>query len=110
VYSVTWTIATNNITGVEVTSAKSEYEIVMYPNPVVDKFNLSYSLPKESQVSIFVSDINGKRVKKLVNEKQHPGKHLYDLNTSDLNMNASGVYILNLFINGIQVTEKLIRP
>lgn len=109
VYSVTWTITNNNFTGIEVTSAKAEYEISMYPNPITDHFNLSYSLPKDSQVSISFSDISGKRVKKLVNEKQHPGKHTYQLQASDLNMNASGIYYLNLTINGIQVVEKLLR-
>ena len=110
VYSVTWTISSNSITGIEVSSAKAEYEISVYPNPVIDVLNLSYSLSKDSQVSVSFSDITGKRTRKLVDEKQHAGKHLYQVKASDLNMNASGLYYMDLTINGIKVVEKLVRP
>lgn len=106
---ITWTITSNNVTGVEVTSSKEEYDVMAYPNPVLDHFNFEYSLPKNSQVQVSVLDANGKRLRKLVDEKQLPGKHSYDIRAADAGMNAAGIYYITLNINGIKIIDKIFR-
>lgn len=108
VYTVTWTIRKNNVTDVEVTSAVSEYEIDIYPNPVAEWLNVSYSLPRTSQVTVRVIDSAGKIVRSFAHEQQLPGKHEYRINHPELNMDKPGIYYLTIDINGVQITERLI--
>jgi hypothetical protein len=109
VYEVTWSVNTDNITGIEISSVRSEYEIEIYPNPVADQLTVSYSLPKNAMVNIELIGADGKRVKTLANEKQAPGTHTYSLPSDQLNMNTSGLYYLVLSVDGSKLVEKLIR-
>lgn len=110
VYEVMWTVhADNVVTGVEIESVRSEYEVEIYPNPVADELNISYTLPRNANVSIELMSAEGKRVQKLVDEKQLPGTHTYSLPSSHLNMNTAGLYYLRLNVDGSMLVEKLIR-
>lgn len=108
-YEITWTIDTDNITGIEVNSVRSEYEIEIYPNPVSDQLTVSYTLPRSAMVNIGLINAEGKQIKTLANERQAPGTHTYSVPSSQLNMNTSGLYYLTLSVDGSRMVEKLIR-
>jgi hypothetical protein len=109
VYEITWSVYTDNITGIEVQSVRSEYEIKIYPNPVAEALTISYSLPRNAAVEIELVNAEGKRVKTLADEKQKPGTHSYLLPSRELNMNTPGLYYLRLSVDGATLVEKLIR-
>jgi hypothetical protein len=109
VYEVTWTVDTDNITGIEIHSARAEYEIEIYPNPVTDQLTLSYTLPKNATVDINLMSADGKQLKTIARENQKPGTHTYTIPASQLNMNTSGLYYLRLNVDGSTIVEKLIR-
>jgi hypothetical protein len=109
VSEIIWSVTTDNITGIEITSVRSEYEIEIYPNPVADQLTVSYTLPRNAMVNIELIGADGKRVNTIANEKQTPGTHTYSLPSNQLNMNTSGFYYLVLSVDGSKLVEKLIR-
>jgi hypothetical protein len=109
IYEITWTVYTDNVTGVEIQAVRSEYEIKIYPNPVAEALTISYSLPRNAAVEIELLNAEGKSVKMLADEKQRPGTHSYSLRSSELNMSTSGLYYLRLSVDGATLVEKLIR-
>jgi hypothetical protein len=109
IYEVTWTVDTDNVTGVEIHSARAEYEIEIFPNPVTDQLNVSYTLSKNADVNIDLTGSDGKQLKTLVDEHQKPGTYTYSFQPGQVNMNTSGLYYLTLRINGSTLVEKLIR-
>ncbi len=109
VFEIIWSVNTDNVTGVEITSVRSEYEIEIYPNPVADQLNVSYTLPRNAMVNIELIGADGKRVNTIANENQTPGTHTYSIPSNQLNMNTSGLYYLVLRVDGSKLVEKLIR-
>jgi len=78
----------------------NEYTLYQnYPNPFNPITIIKYDLPKASDVSLFIFDILGRKVKELVNTGQQPGRYEVRFNASNF---ASGVYIYQL------ITEKYI--
>lgn len=65
-----------------------------YPNPFNPSTTISYSLPSNSNVTVSIFDINGRKVAELINNSsQSAGKHLINFNASNL---ASGVYLYKI--------------
>ena len=84
-----------------VSSAKSEDNPVLpnyslaqnYPNPANPSTTISFSIGKESMVSLIIYDVLGRELKKLVNEVKTAGKYSMNVNTSSW---TSGVYFYSL--------------
>jgi len=76
-----------------------------YPNPFNATTTISFSIPHKEHVLINLFDINGKKVKTLLDEKRNSGN--YNL-TFSLNDIASGVYLYNLKAGKTSITKKLI--
>ncbi len=64
-----------------------------YPNPASDRTTFTYSLPGDSQISLALYDMTGKKVMNLVNERQCLGTHVL---TTDLSTLNSGLYLCRL--------------
>ncbi len=64
-----------------------------YPNPFNPSTVITYSIPKESQVTLKIYNILGQEVKTLVNDSKMPGKYTVNFNASSL---SSGVYFYAL--------------
>ncbi len=82
------------------------HNVKVSPNPFTGKTNITYSLPKPSQVELIIIDITGKELIKLVNEKQSKGTQTAVLNASKLN---NGIYFYKLKIGDKLQEGKLIR-
>ncbi len=65
------------------------FSVSLYPNPVVSKVNLNYTLPSEGKVNVKLFNSNGQLVKEVMNTLQEKGSHLLSIDASDL---SSGIY------------------
>jgi hypothetical protein len=81
-----------------------------YPNPFNPETTISYSLAKQSKVSLQVFNILGQKVKTLVNETNNAGSHTVVWNGKDESGNAvaSGVYFYRLKSGTMSQTNKMI--
>ncbi len=76
-----------------------------YPNPFNPTTNIKFSVAKSSYIKLVVSDVLGREVQTLVNEKLQPGTHEATFDGSMLN---SGVYFYKLTANGYSETKKML--
>ena len=76
----------------------------LYPNPFNPVTKLSYDVEKAGNLRISVFNILGQEVAELYNEHQSFGSHSLIWNASNL---ASGVYYINLELNGQSETSKV---
>jgi hypothetical protein len=98
----------NWISGIENPDPRIPNEITLfqnYPNPFNPETEISFSLPKEEQVTLSVFNINGQLVKELVNEKKPAGNHSINFNASDLN---SGIYFYTLETGSTKLSKKML--
>lgn len=64
-----------------------------YPNPFNPTTSIRYDIPVDGPVSLFISDMMGKRVANLINEYRKAGSYKVNFDASHL---ASGVYLYSL--------------
>tara|TARA_R110000868_G_scaffold410693_1_gene699766 strand:+ start:5031 stop:7610 length:2580 start_codon:yes stop_codon:yes gene_type:complete len=76
-----------------------------YPNPFNPSTTISYNLAENSNVSLAVYDLMGRKVATLVNSKQSAGEQSINFDASNL---ASGVYIYRLNTGNQLFTKKMI--
>jgi hypothetical protein len=78
--------------------------VSLYPNPAAGAATLSYNLGSASEVTIYVSDIAGRKVHSVISGKQAAGSYDYRVGEGM----PAGVYFVNFMIDGGRMTEKLI--
>ena len=94
----------------------SEYEktemnkIEVFPNPFTNIIKISFSLEVESNVSIIIEDILGRKIKTYKFENQQIGENIISLNTDNFYGKSYGQtsYILSFYINGNLLSKKLL--
>lgn len=64
-----------------------------YPNPFNPQTNIKIGLPKETDLSIYIYDLNGRIVTKIYEGKLNPGYHNFKWNAFD---KPSGTYLIKL--------------
>jgi PKD repeat protein len=85
----------------------SGFNLSLQPNPAKDETLITYSLAREENISITVSDLCGKDVVVLKNETQSSGTHEININRQAMGL-SPGMYFVR-FTNGIsRATAKLI--
>ncbi|MAX79446.1 MAG: hypothetical protein CL843_04625 [Crocinitomicaceae bacterium] len=83
-----------------------EANLAVYPNPLQDNTTISYEISGDSKVSIFIHDLQGREIARLVdNQMQDAGKYMIDVDASDL---GSGIYLCTLRAGSTTKVEKLI--
>jgi Secretion system C-terminal sorting domain len=65
----------------------------IYPNPVYENFNVEFSLKENADITIAVTDMNGRIVKELYKGKATSGDNSFSFNKSNL---SNGIYFLNI--------------
>lgn len=94
-----------NVTSVDNDQLQNRFELSQnYPNPFNPTTTISYSIPKQSNVSLKVFDIVGREVAVLVDKEKSAGSHKIDFNASEL---SSGVYIYRLQSDDFSETKKM---
>jgi len=78
--------------------------VALYPNPTNSLTNVSYSLAKNSTVSVSVVDLTGKVVYTAIEGNKAAGNNQLKIETTGL---ANGAYFINLNVDGKTITQKL---
>lgn len=87
-------------------NTKADNQMKVFPNPVVETFNIEFTLEKTMDLTINVIDINGKIVKNLYNGKGLQGVNNFSFNKANL---ANGTYFLVITNNSTPIkNEKII--
>ena len=90
----------------ETNSIPMEYSLEQnYPNPFNPSTTIKFALPVEENVVINVSDITGKQVAELLNQKMQAGYHEIKFDGSNL---SSGVYFYKITTSGFTDVKKMI--
>jgi hypothetical protein len=76
-----------------------------YPNPVKTNTTIFFKIQIKSYVNLSLYDINGRKIKELLNNEKIPGEYEVFLNTSVL---TSGIYILRLSAAKLDVESKMV--
>jgi len=83
---------------------KVDQKLSCYPNPFKSNSSISYFINKKDYVSLNLYDLNGKKVKSLVNKIQNTGVYCINFNVENLHPSA---YILKLETNNKQESIKI---
>ncbi len=85
---------------------KEPLHFTIYPNQSNGSFKLNYLLKRNSSVEARLYDLNGKLIKVLFAQaQQHAGNYTIGINEPNL---QAGLYLVELFANGIKETKKII--
>lgn len=77
----------------------------VFPNPVSEFVNVSYSLKQDAEVTIDLLSIEGVKVCEVYSANQGPGTYSQIVKIPDL---SAAVYFLRINMNGEKVSQKLI--
>lgn len=95
-------------TGINNQSTGFNNQLKIYPNPYTGKTNITYILAKNTNVSLEIYSIIGKKIHTLVNENQNAGSYQYEFSASELGYSV-GVYLLKLSVNETNITKLLLE-
>ncbi len=101
---ITSYIVSENTSGITETSVKTGFSI--YPNPVVDNMNISYTLSASSKVAINLYSLDGKKVAELSNKEQTSGTFTEKISIKDLNV--KGIYFVELKTGDKTTLQKVV--
>jgi flagellar hook assembly protein FlgD len=81
-----------------------------YPNPFNPSSNISYSISNGEHVSIYIFDVNGRKVIELVDDYKSAGTYSIDWNgKNEKGMPVSGgVYFYSIYSEDFRQTKKMI--
>ena len=82
---------------------KDQYEVIAYPNPYSDSFNLEVTTTSESQIEIKVYDMMGR----LVDSKTTSASEVTSLSLG--NSYSSGVYNVIITQGNNTTTQRIVR-
>ena len=88
----------------EIDNSKS-FGLINTPNPAKNYTIISYNLPDNANIQLYIHNVNGQLIKTLLEEKQTAGKHQIKWNTDNL---LSGIYFYTLKTENNIVTKKCI--
>lgn len=87
--------------------AERGLEIAAFPNPFEQKTTISYYLPVDGKVSLWITDTQGKLIYRLINDQEHTaGKHeiSWDAGTA-----SSGIYLPVVESNRQRVSGRIVK-
>lgn len=85
--------------------SKERYMMV-YPNPTTGEVTFKFDVDMTGYVDLYISDISGNVVKKIVSQDMETGKYTYYDNISNL---SNGVYLASLVSNNNKATAKIVK-
>jgi hypothetical protein len=89
----------------ETSSLPLEYGLLQnYPNPFNPATNVSFDLPRKSDVHIALVDLSGREVARLVDGVEPAGRHTVQFNGGYL---SSGLYICRMNVDGRILTKRM---
>lgn len=101
---MTGTITVTAATGIEL-SKYNDVKISNFPNPFKELTNIVVASIEPSTLNINIRDLNGRNVFTKENLKATNGENNYPIDLSGIN---SGMYIMQLYSNGIPLPARMI--
>jgi PKD repeat protein len=96
-----------NLTGpVGVEEVISENDFSVFPNPSDNTVFVNFNLNSDEDVELTVNDVTGKTVTTIIHSKLNKGSHTIVINKNELN--ASGIYFLNLKTRNSIIVRKIL--
>lgn len=88
----------------------SKYYLSNFPNPFNPTTTIHYTLPEDSQVSIVIHDLLGKKVAQILSSTQPSGTHSIKWNGTDQqgNLVPAGIYFYQLQAGDFVQTKKMV--
>lgn len=86
---------------------KSEINLSLYPNPVVDVLNAGYTLTEKSNVTLRLLSVVGKVVMEQLNPDQEAGKYDVSIPVSSMNV-SKGIYFLEMTVNEKRIVKRFV--
>jgi hypothetical protein len=83
----------------------SNFSLQVYPNPAQHVLNVNCFIPASAQTQLFLSDIMGKTILMISENKLLQGQQHFTINTATI---ESGIYFLNVMSGGKCDVQKLI--
>ncbi|MBN2173565.1 MAG: C10 family peptidase [Bacteroidales bacterium] len=84
----------------------SPFHFSLQPNPASGKIKITYTLHNQNQTIIELTDITGKKVKRLQNEVMPAGNHSINCDIDDL---PQGIYFCQLRAGNEMITKKIVK-
>jgi hypothetical protein len=81
------------------------YKLSVYPNPVIENAEITYTVNKSSEVNIEIMDVTGRIVQTLNPGYMMPGLHAVPVESDRI---SNGIYFVALTINGETATTKMV--
>ena len=103
-YLYTSTTPAGWVNGIDNVS-ESKFDFVVYPNPMGDKGTISYTLKEPSTIRASITDITGKEIATLKDDKEKAGTYNMDLGKKAL---SAGMYFAHVTVNGDTYTKKFV--
>lgn len=103
-------IIDSTITGTSVPNInKNDYNLQTYPNPFDETTNIIYDLPAPEMITLFITDIMGRKVSIIKNHQlTYGGRHIEHLNANTLGL-TPGIYYLCFQTEKSSQTIKILR-
>lgn len=94
----------------ESTNLPNSISLTNFPNPFNPSTTIHYTLPEESQATISIYNLLGKRVAQLNSSKQSSGSHSIQWNGTDRQGNSvpAGIYFYQLQAGDFVQTKKMV--
>jgi hypothetical protein len=103
--TVNWTINKSNL-GIKLNSYKNKIAYSMFPNPTTDSFRIEFELENQSEVSIELYSIDGKKIRQIENKTIENGKYSNIINIEDL---SAGSYLVTFKIDNAKFSNIIIK-
>jgi hypothetical protein len=88
----------SQLSGIKALNGENPIRVSVFPNPTKSNINLSVDLPYESDLDLFITDINGKIIFDKNFEKLSKGKQTIDI--SNRIKLSNGIYSFNFVFDG----------
>lgn len=106
VYTVTWNVTRSALAPPVASQARRNHlSLTLYPNPADDHLNIVYSLEESSRVQIDILSMDGRTVLRVQPGQQQQGAQSV---RADLSSLAAGTYLVQLQIDDVLHTERIV--
>lgn len=98
------------LTNIKNPADKGQSNFYVYPNPAKGPINLQYEVKQAEEVTIEITDLNGKLLRSLPQKQQLHGNYTITWAGTDDSGNyiTSGIYFCRIIMSDISITKKLI--
>lgn len=96
----------HGVTGQEESSVATESQLRVFPNPCAETAQLNVRLHSSERLEVYLLDVQGKRVRTVLNEVRPAGEELVQLSLNGL---PAGLYFVEVQRGNLRSVERLVK-